>query len=39
MNHGKGLPKQDEVKEVLGWQEWKDEDGQFSMVLFRAFRP
>ena len=37
MNHGKGLPKQDEVKEVLGWPEWKDEDGQFSMERFRAF--
>ncbi len=37
MNNGKGLPKQDEVKKVLGWPEWKDEDGQFSMERFRAF--
>ena len=37
MNNGKGLPKQAEVKAVLAWPEWKDEDGQFSMERFRAF--
>ena len=37
MNHSKGLPKQTEVKAVLAWPEWKDENGQFSMERFRAF--
>ena len=37
INNNKGLPKQDDVKEVLSWPEWKDEDDQFSMELFRAF--
>ena len=37
MNHGKGLPKQTDVKAVLAWPEWKDKDGQFSMELFRTF--
>ena len=37
MNNGKGLPKQAEVKAVLAWPEWKNEDGQFSMERFRAF--
>ncbi|WP_422414242.1 hypothetical protein, partial [Endozoicomonas sp. ALB122] len=29
--------KQEEVKELLGWPEWKDKDGEFSMELFRTF--
>ena len=37
MNNGKGLPKQAQVREVLGWPEWQGEDGQFSMERFRAF--
>ena len=37
INNNKGLPKQDDVKEVLSWPEWKDEDRQFSMKLFRTF--
>ena len=37
MNNGKGLPEQAEVKAVLAWPEWKDENGQFSMERFRAF--
>ena len=37
MNNGKGLPEQAEVKAVLAWPEWKDEDGQFSVERFRAF--
>ena len=37
MNNGKGLPKQAQVREVLGWPEWQGEDGQFSIERFRAF--
>ncbi|WP_422452481.1 hypothetical protein [Endozoicomonas sp. ALC066] len=29
--------KHEEVKEVLGWPEWKDKDGEFNMELFRTF--
>ncbi|WP_422414185.1 hypothetical protein, partial [Endozoicomonas sp. ALB122] len=32
-----GMIKHEEVKEVLGWPEWKDKDGEFSMELFRSF--
>ena len=37
MNSSRGLPEQAEVKAVLAWPEWKDENGQFSMERFRAF--
>ena len=37
MKNSKGLPGQAEVKAMLTWPEWKDENGQFSMERFRAF--
>ncbi|WP_257291477.1 hypothetical protein, partial [Endozoicomonas sp. ONNA1] len=36
MNNGKGVPKPEEMKEVLGWPEWKDKGGKFSTELFRS---
>ncbi|WP_330927156.1 hypothetical protein, partial [Candidatus Sororendozoicomonas aggregata] len=36
MNNGKGLPKEEDVKKVKGWEVWKVGDA-FSMELFRAF--
>ena len=36
MNHHKGLPKQADVEDVMGWKVWKVDD-KFNMELFRAF--
>ncbi|WP_257287563.1 hypothetical protein, partial [Endozoicomonas sp. SESOKO2] len=37
MKSCKGVPKLDEVRELLSWSEWKDNNGEFNMELFRAF--
>ncbi len=37
MNNGKGVPTNKEVKAILGWPEWKDENAEFNTELFRAF--
>ncbi len=37
MNNNKGVPTHKEVKAILGWPEWKDENAEFNTELFRAF--
>ncbi|WP_422476241.1 hypothetical protein [Endozoicomonas sp. ALB032] len=37
MNNNKGVPTYKEVKAILDWPEWKDENAEFNMELFRAF--
>ncbi|WP_257291789.1 hypothetical protein, partial [Endozoicomonas sp. ONNA1] len=37
MNNGKGVPEHKEVKELMGWPEWKDKTGEFNKELFRSF--
>ncbi|WP_257282330.1 hypothetical protein [Endozoicomonas sp. ISHI1] len=37
MNNSKGIPRQEEVEDMLGWPEWKDQDGKFSMERFHSF--
>ena len=37
MNNRKGFPGKAEVKAVLAWPEWKNENGQFNMQWFRTF--
>ncbi len=37
MNNSKGIPRQEEVEEVLGWPEWKDQNGEFDRERFQSF--
>ncbi len=37
MNKNQGVPTNKEVKEVLGWPEWNDKEGEFNIELFRSF--
>ncbi|WP_257287152.1 hypothetical protein, partial [Endozoicomonas sp. SESOKO2] len=36
MNNGKGVPKHEEVKAILSWPEWKDQNDNFNTQLFLA---
>ncbi|WP_448217805.1 hypothetical protein [Endozoicomonas sp. 2B-B] len=37
MNNCKGIPRQEEVEEVLDWPEWVDQNGEFDRERFQSF--